>query len=93
MISFPESDTDAVAWGWKKAPQWYNFCPAFNNIPAGAQISKHRDLWGTLQFINQPGLGLDSRESRFITPVVSKRSFINTGHTQPFCCAPTVPSL
>lgn len=47
MTSFPESDTDAVAWGWEKAAQWFNFCPTFNNIPGGAQISKHRDLWHT----------------------------------------------
>lgn len=92
MISFPEPDTGALAWGWVEAAQWYNFCPALNDISGDAQISKHRDLLGTSQLISKPGLGLDRRESRFTTPVVSKRSFVNTGHTQPFCCAPTVPS-
>lgn len=81
MISFPELDTDAVAWGWEKAAPWYNFCPAFNNISGGAQISQHRDLLGPPQFISQPGLGLGSREGRFTTPAESKRSFIYTDQT------------
>lgn len=79
MISFTEPDTDAVAWGWEKAARGYNFCPAFNNIPDGAQIRQHKDLLSIPQFISQPGLRLGSRESRFTTPIVSKRSFINTG--------------
>lgn len=93
MISFPELDTDAVARGWEKAAPWYNFCPAFNNISGGAQISQHRDLLGPPQFISQPGLGLGSREGRFTTPAESKRSFIYTDQTESFCCAPTMPSL
>lgn len=89
MISFLEPDTDAVAWGREEAEQWYNFSPAFNNISGGAQISKHRDLLGTPQFIRQPGLG---QREQIHHPSSVKKSFTNTGKTQPFCCAPTMPS-
>lgn len=68
----PELDTPAVGWGWKEAAQWYSFCPSLNDIAGGTQISKCMDLLGTPQFISQPGLGLDGRESTYTTLTVSK---------------------
>lgn len=72
MMPSPELGAAAVQWGQKEAVQRYSLCPSLNSVSGGTQISKCRDLLGTLEFISQPGLQLDSRESRPTTPVVSK---------------------